>query len=42
MHDMDAVFDTFGGDALNGSFAMLKPGGRVVSIAGMPVSGSRC
>jgi len=36
VRDVDAVFDLLGGDALMKSFAMLKPGGRVCSIAGMP------
>lgn len=32
----DAVFDTLGGEALEKSFRVLKPGGQVVSISGMP------
>ena len=32
-HDLDVVFDTVGGDTLQRSWAVLKPGGRVVSIA---------
>lgn len=32
----DAVFDTLGGEALEKSFRILKPGGQVVSISGMP------
>lgn len=33
---MDVVFDTLGGGALDRSFAVVKPGGWVVSIAGTP------
>ncbi|MGV0167831.1 NADP-dependent oxidoreductase [Furfurilactobacillus sp. WILCCON 0119] len=36
IHDYDAVFDTLGGDALMAAFKVVKPGGIVVSIAGMP------
>ncbi|MFJ9501842.1 NADP-dependent oxidoreductase [Brevibacillus centrosporus] len=32
----DAVFDTLGGEALEKSFRVLKPGGQIVSISGMP------
>ncbi|WP_048744280.1 NADP-dependent oxidoreductase [Paenibacillus sp. P22] len=32
----DAVFDTLGGDALEKSFRILKEGGQVVSISGVP------
>lgn len=32
----DAVFDTLGGAALEKSFQVLKPGGHIVSISGMP------
>ncbi|GIP40591.1 NADPH:quinone reductase [Paenibacillus sp. J31TS4] len=32
----DAVFDTLGGEALERSFRVLKPGGQIVSISGMP------
>ncbi|UQZ84592.1 Zinc-type alcohol dehydrogenase-like protein [Paenibacillus konkukensis] len=32
----DAVFDTLGGEALVKSFRILKPGGQIVSISGMP------
>jgi NADPH:quinone reductase-like Zn-dependent oxidoreductase len=31
--DVDAVFDTVGGDVTSRSFAVLKPGGRLASIA---------
>lgn len=32
----DGVFDLLGGEELQRSFAVVKPGGRVVSVAGMP------
>ncbi|MFD0589341.1 NADP-dependent oxidoreductase [Paenibacillus sp. GCM10027627] len=32
----DAVFDTLGGVALEKSFRILKPGGQIVSISGVP------
>ncbi|MFS0919577.1 NADP-dependent oxidoreductase [Brevibacillus sp. 179-C 1.1 NHS] len=32
----DAVFDTLGGEALEKSFRILKPGGQIVSISGIP------
>ncbi|NWL88139.1 NADPH:quinone reductase [Paenibacillus sp. 79R4] len=32
----DAVFDTLGGEALEKSFRILKPGGQIVSISGLP------
>ncbi|MQS89949.1 NADP-dependent oxidoreductase [Companilactobacillus mishanensis] len=34
LHDVDAVFDTIGGDTLTKSFDIIKPGGRLVTIAG--------
>jgi alcohol dehydrogenase len=34
----DAVFDTLGGEALEKAFSVVKPGGIVVSIAGLPTS----
>lgn len=34
--DYDAVYDTLGGAALEKSFHVLKPGGQIVSISGMP------
>lgn len=34
--DLDVVFDTLGGDTLNKSLKVVKPGGWVVSISGMP------
>jgi NADPH:quinone reductase-like Zn-dependent oxidoreductase len=36
LHDYDAAFDLIGGDDLAGAFAIVKPGGKVVSIAGVP------
>ncbi|MNJ45004.1 Zinc-type alcohol dehydrogenase-like protein [compost metagenome] len=32
----DAVLDTLGGDVLKKSFHVLKPGGKIVSISGLP------
>ena len=32
-HDMDVVFDTVGGETLNRSWQVLKPGGRLVTVA---------
>lgn len=34
--EMDVVFDTLGGEALNKSFTVVKPNGWVVSISGSP------
>lgn len=34
--DMDVVLDTLGGDTLNRSFAVLRPGGWLVSLSGIP------
>lgn len=34
--DYDYVFDTLGGQALINSFRIVKPGGKIVSISGMP------
>jgi NADPH:quinone reductase-like Zn-dependent oxidoreductase len=34
MKNVDAVFDTVGGDVTQQSFAVLKPGGRLASVAG--------
>jgi hypothetical protein len=34
--DMDVVLDTLGGDTLNRSFAVLRPGGCLVSLSGIP------
>lgn len=36
LHDFDAVLDLVGGVTLRDSFRILKSGGRVVSIAGVP------
>lgn len=36
LHGYDAVFDLVGGKTLRDSFRILKSGGRVVSIAGVP------
>ncbi|MDK2766080.1 MAG: NADP-dependent oxidoreductase [Sphingomonas sp.] len=36
VRDMDGVFDLLGGDTLKKSFGVMKPGGKVVSIAGLP------
>ena len=36
LSDYDVVIDTMGGDILNQSFHVLKPGGRLVTIAGQP------
>ena len=36
MHDYDVVLDPLGGDTLNRSFGVLKPGGKLVSVSGPP------
>jgi NADPH:quinone reductase-like Zn-dependent oxidoreductase len=36
LHDYDVVLDTVGGETLEKSFTVLKPGGIVVSVAGPP------
>jgi len=36
VRDMDGVFDLIGGDTLDKAFGVVKPGGMVVSVAGMP------
>lgn len=36
LRDMDGVLDLLGGETLMKSFGVVKPGGKVVSIAGMP------
>lgn len=36
LRDCDFVLDSLGGEALSRSFAILRPGGMVVSIAGVP------
>ncbi len=36
LHDYDAAFDLVGGDSLSACFDVVRRGGRVVSIAGLP------
>ena len=36
VHDYDVVFDTQGGQTLEKSLRVLKPGGKVISVAGPP------
>jgi NADPH:quinone reductase-like Zn-dependent oxidoreductase len=36
LHDYDVVLDTLGGETLGKSLQVLKPGGKVISIAGPP------
>ncbi|MFF2374873.1 NADP-dependent oxidoreductase [Streptomyces xiamenensis] len=36
LHDYDVVLDTLGGDTLTTSLRVLKPGGKIISIAGPP------
>jgi NADPH:quinone reductase-like Zn-dependent oxidoreductase len=36
LHDHDVVLDTLGGETLDKSLQVLKPGGKVISIAGPP------
>jgi alcohol dehydrogenase len=36
VHDVDGVFDLIGGETLKKSFGVVKRGGTVVSVAGMP------
>ncbi|PLP59332.1 alcohol dehydrogenase [Mesorhizobium loti] len=36
VRDMDGVFDLLGGETLKKSFSVVKRGGKVVSVAGMP------
>ncbi|BBI31267.1 NADP-dependent oxidoreductase [Cohnella abietis] len=38
LKDYDAVYDTLGGAALDKSFQVLKPNGKIVSISGLPNS----
>src|SRR5262249_46787826 len=40
VHDLDVVFDTVGGETLERSWGVLKPGGRLVTIAN-PGEGSQ-
>jgi NADPH:quinone reductase-like Zn-dependent oxidoreductase len=39
LHDYDVVLDTVGGETLDKSLRVLKPGGKVVSVAGPPDPG---
>lgn len=36
LKNYDAVFDTLGGDILNKSFEVVKSGGKIVSVSGLP------
>lgn len=36
VHDVDAVLDVIGGEVLKNSYLVLKPGGRIVSVAERP------
>jgi NADPH:quinone reductase-like Zn-dependent oxidoreductase len=36
VRDYDVVLDTLGGDTLKKSFAVLKPGGKLISVSGPP------
>jgi len=36
LHDYDLVFDTLGGVNLRKAFTILKPGGNIVSVSGLP------
>jgi NADPH:quinone reductase-like Zn-dependent oxidoreductase len=36
LHDYDVVLDTIGGDTLDRSLQVLKPGGKLISVAGPP------
>ncbi|HLG26833.1 MAG TPA: NADP-dependent oxidoreductase, partial [Paenisporosarcina sp.] len=36
LKNYDAVFDTLGGEALEKSFTVLKPQGKIVSVSGLP------
>lgn len=36
LNDYDAVFDTIGGKSLEESFKIVKPGGHIVSVSGIP------
>lgn len=42
VRDMDAVFDLLGGETLRRSFPVVKRGGKVVSIAGLPEPVTAC
>ena len=36
LHDYDVVLDTVGGETLDKSLQVLKPGGKLISVAGPP------
>ncbi|WP_040203359.1 NADP-dependent oxidoreductase [Neobacillus jeddahensis] len=36
LHNYDAVFDTLGGETLEKSFEIIKDGGKIVSVSGLP------
>ncbi|WEG13430.1 NADP-dependent oxidoreductase [Pullulanibacillus sp. KACC 23026] len=36
LHNYDGVYDTIGGETLEKAFKIVKPGGQVVSISGLP------
>ena len=36
VHDMDAVFDLMGGETLDKAFSVVRPGGKVLSVAALP------
>ncbi|WP_214851194.1 NADP-dependent oxidoreductase [Exiguobacterium sp. s193] len=36
LHDFDGVYDTIGDDTLRRSFKIVRPGGQIVSISGLP------
>jgi NADPH:quinone reductase-like Zn-dependent oxidoreductase len=36
LHDYDVAFDTLGGETLKKSIRVIKPGGKVISVAGPP------
>lgn len=36
LHDYDGVYDTIGGETLEKSFKIVKPGGQIVSVTGWP------
>jgi len=36
LHDYDGVYDTIGGETLERAFKIVKPGGHVVTISGLP------
>lgn len=36
LHDYDGVYDTLGGEALERAFRIVRPGGQVVSVSGLP------